>query len=373
MNRKLYIDNLRIFLISLVVIFHLLITYSGIGGWYYYETVLDEPSVMLPLIFITTCQAFFMAMFFMISAYFMVPSYNRKGPGLFIRDRLLRLGIPLAIFYFILNPLTIFFIQRIKDGLNIGFFPFLVENKYFGFGPMWFVEALLYFSIFYLIFRLITRKSKTKTKKQIQLPKPLTIVLFSILIGIITFVVRIWLPVGWELEPLALQLPHFTQYITFVIIGIIAYHHKWFEQINYRMGLNWFIFAQVLILVIGPLLWIFGGVMEEGPDRYMGGVTWQSLGYAVWEELTGFSLIIGLTGIFRKKLNKQNRLAKSMSADAYTVYIIHAPMIVLVSLTFRNFDLHPLLKYLIVAPIALIVIFIVADVIRRLPFLRKIL
>ena len=36
-SRKLYIDNLRTFLVTLVVLLHIAVTYGPIGFWYYYE------------------------------------------------------------------------------------------------------------------------------------------------------------------------------------------------------------------------------------------------------------------------------------------------------------------------------------------------
>ena len=44
MKRIYYIDNLRIFLIALVVLHHLAITYGGPGGWYYVENESDSIS-----------------------------------------------------------------------------------------------------------------------------------------------------------------------------------------------------------------------------------------------------------------------------------------------------------------------------------------
>ena len=35
--RKLYIDNLKTFLVTLVVLLHIAVTYGPIGFWYYYE------------------------------------------------------------------------------------------------------------------------------------------------------------------------------------------------------------------------------------------------------------------------------------------------------------------------------------------------
>jgi peptidoglycan/LPS O-acetylase OafA/YrhL len=66
--RLYFVDNLRILLITLVVLHHLAITYGHTGGWYYYEGQPDELTTILIAIFTTINQAFFMGFFFMISA-----------------------------------------------------------------------------------------------------------------------------------------------------------------------------------------------------------------------------------------------------------------------------------------------------------------
>jgi len=372
MKRLAYIDNLRIFLIILVVLHHLLITYGGVGSWYYKEVELEGMAMIPQIMFAAANQAFFMAMFFMISAYFMVASFNKKGPGRFLKDRLLRLGIPTLVYFLLLHPLTIFIILKIKDGMDIGFFQYWWESRYFGFGPMWFVEALLFFTIIYVFFRVLLGSGKKKSSK-LMFPKPLSIILFALIIGGLTFIVRIWLPVGWEWRPFGFQLPHFTQYISLFIIGIIAYHNDWFEQIDWKQGIRWFLFAQFLILIVMPVFLYIVFTMSTGIETVVGGLTWESLFYSVWEQLCCVSLIIGLTGIFRKYLNMQGRFSKSMSSDAYTVYIIHAPMLVLIAVLLVDVNLPPILKFIVVAPIALIIIFLVAELLRRLPLIRKIL
>lgn len=38
-KRLTYIDNIRVFVIAMVILMHLAVTYSGFGGWYYKEGV----------------------------------------------------------------------------------------------------------------------------------------------------------------------------------------------------------------------------------------------------------------------------------------------------------------------------------------------
>jgi len=53
-----------------------------------------------------------MGLLFLIAAFFTPGSYNRKGPGLFLRDRFPRLGIPLLICEFIIHPLQAYPLMR---------------------------------------------------------------------------------------------------------------------------------------------------------------------------------------------------------------------------------------------------------------------
>jgi hypothetical protein len=84
-------------------------------------------------------------------------------------------------------------------------------------------------------------------------------------------------------------------------------------------------------------------------------------------------MVIGLLVLFRERLNHQGVLAKDMAASAYTVFIIHAPVIVLLALALRGVTLHPLLKFVMVAPIAIAICFVLAHYIRKLPLARDIL
>jgi len=50
-------------------------------------------------------QAYFMGLLFLLSGYFTRGPYERKGPGKFLTDRLLRLGAPTLVYVLIISPL----------------------------------------------------------------------------------------------------------------------------------------------------------------------------------------------------------------------------------------------------------------------------
>ncbi|HKI87770.1 MAG TPA: acyltransferase family protein [Draconibacterium sp.] len=364
--RLYYIDNLRIFLISLVVLLHLNITYGAPGDWYYNESEAGFPEIILQAMFNITNQAFFMGMFFLISAYFTAASVNRKSTGKFLKDRFIRLGIPLVVFYFILNPLTNFINWRFIQNENVTIIGFITNPRTWGFGPMWFVEALLIFTLIFVFIRIL------KIKIRLGFPGTKKIIFAALITGLLQFVIRIWLPVGWSMPFTNFQFPFFVQYILLFIMGIIAYQNNWLESITFKMGKQWFIFAQIMILVILPLMLYFGG-KENGIENFVGGITWQSFSWAIWEQLVGFTLIIGLFGLFNRYLNRQNKMAKQLSASAYGVFVFHAPIIVGISAFFVFWKIPQLLKFIVLAPVALLICFLVAFLFKKLPLVKKIL
>src|SRR5512136_1790156 len=107
-SRLLFIDNIRVMLTIQVVLFHLMIIYSGAGSWLYSEGREDFVTGALGAWFCAASQAYFMGLFLLISAYFVPGSYDRKGAGRFLKDRLVRLGIPLAVYSWVINPLFIY-------------------------------------------------------------------------------------------------------------------------------------------------------------------------------------------------------------------------------------------------------------------------
>lgn len=364
-SRLFYIDNLRIFLISLVILLHLNITYGAPGDWYYNESEAGMPEVILQAMFNITNQAFFMGMFFFISAYFTAASLSRKSTGTFLKDRLVRLGIPLLVFYFILNPLSNFIHYYFIRHEDVSFTDFLTNPQAWGFGPMWFVETLLIFTLLYLLVQ------KLKWKIRINFPGTKVIVLAALLTGLAQYFIRIWLPVGWSMPHTGLQFPFFVQYIFMLIFGVIAYQNNWLEAISFKSGKQWFIFAQIMILLVLPVMLYVGG-KETGIEAFVGRGTWQSFAWAIWEQLVGFAMIIGLFGLSKRYLNTQGHIARQLSDSAYGVYIIHTPVILGISAIFVGWHINQLLKFIVLAPLALLVCFLLAWLIKQIPGVKKV-
>jgi glucan biosynthesis protein C len=124
-NRLYYLDNLKIFLIILVVIHHVGQAYGSTGGSWFYSYP-GERVKPLELFFLFNAS-FFMGLFFFISGYFFPGSFDRHGPRKFIADKLVRFGIPL-IFALVLMIPIIEYVRYINYVNHINFKDFYIRE-----------------------------------------------------------------------------------------------------------------------------------------------------------------------------------------------------------------------------------------------------
>ena len=379
--RLLYIDNLRIVLISMVVLLHLAITYGAVGDWSYKEKVPESiASGVILTLYTTIAQAFTLAFFYMISSYFNPPGYDRKGPGAFVKDKLKRLGIPLLFYWAVLNPLQAVVI-RACEGLPLipPEVPFLTFwRATLGVGPMWFVEALLIFSLVYALSRLTTARRGAQTAppppsaSEARAPGNGVMALFALAVGLVTFVVRLAWPVDRWLEPFHFQLAQHPQYIAYFVVGIIAYRRNWFAGVRVAQAKLW-AWVVVGLVLSYPVIIVLSGALEKGIEEFKGGFTWQSALYSVWEEFLCLAIIVALLVWFRERFNRQGKLAAAMGVATYAVYVFHPLVIVPLAYALSGIYMLGVVKWVLVAPLALALCFLVAHYIRKLPVVRDIL
>ncbi|MFC2046030.1 acyltransferase family protein [Chloroflexota bacterium] len=385
--RLLYIDNVRTLLMIMVILWHMAVTYGAPGFWSYRESQADELTTLVFTLFSAINGPYVLGFFFLIAGYFTPGAYDRKGPGPFLKDRIIRLGIPLLVYVFLIDPLIYYAIGVSKSGVTASFGTFWQSwrghvgnySRYGpGVGPMWFVELMLIFIVAYGLGRLVagfvTGSSKITVRfSSIGVPSNATIGIFAFCLGVIIFVMRIWLPINSYFGPLGLPLAYVPQYIALFFVGVIAYRGDWFQKISVATGKVWLGIVLFLILVVFPILFALSGALEGNTDAVTGGLTWQSFAFSVWEEFICVGMIIVLLVWFREKFNRQGAVAKAMSDSTFAVYFIHAPVLVFLALALRGVSLYPLLKFALVAPVAVALCFVLAYLLRRLPGVRRIL
>ena len=374
--RLLYIDNLRVLLTILVILHHLAIGYGAEGGWAYVESgPRGVASRVLMTLFTAVNQTFFMGMFFLVSSYLLPRSLESKGSGRYVLDRLKRLGIPWVFYELLIHPLLDYWMMSptIVRRYFLRYLPVYWKSlRSYADSPMWFLEMLLVFSFSYVLWRLFTRRRAVVAPTEGRAPGNGPIALFALGLGLATFVVRLKWPIGRWYEPLHWQVAHLPQYVALFAVGILAYRRGWLKALSAAQGRLWGRVA-LLLVPLFPIVAIADGSLRRGLRAFFGGLRWQAVFFALWDQAMCVAMTVALVVLFRDRLNRQGKLAAALSASAYGAYIFHAPVIIWLAVTLRRVRMDMGLKFLCVAPLAVTLTFLVAYVAKKLPLARDIL
>jgi len=382
-----YIDNLRIALTFLVVLHHAGQAY-GKGGFWYYEASERTPYLGA---FFTVNASFFMGLYFFISACFTPASFDRKGPGSFLRERLLRLGVPLAFFFFGVIPILMYtYYMNFRPYGSIGFLEYYTQI-YFGEGPkppqwtgptwpdmqfahLWFVEHLLIYAVLYATWRQLPEA--TRRAPLGWLPETIRhghLVAYALVLALATFLVRIWYPIDTWIGILGYiqsEPAHLPQYVSLFLLGLAAARKGWLKSLPASLGRTWLGLGLLLVglswlAMIPPLWWI-------SPYFAGGGYSVEAAARALWEAFLCVGMCVGLLVLFRDCFFAQTPVHRSLAADTYGVYLFHVPVLVALSYMLGA-SLSLVASFLIVSLLGLVITTSLIEPVRRLPVLRQIL
>ncbi|MFX1593697.1 MAG: acyltransferase family protein [Promethearchaeota archaeon] len=370
--RLLFLDNLKVLFSILVIFQHARVTYGGTGWWYYIESV---PVDTFSVIFFTTLssigglfQASLMGLFFLLGGYFTPNSYDRKGIRSFWKERILRLGIPLLLYVVIINPIMVYSLNA------FGIYPWPLPGTVLGFltfwGPMWFLTVLLLFTAVYTLWRQITKFDvlQRRIPKEFSIPNYGYLLLLAIILGFITFLLRLVTPIDQNL--LGLPFSFIILYLMMFGVGVIAVRYGWIEKMTKNHVKVWIIVIAAAFILFFLYSILFVG-LESDLSVFLGGFNLSALLFALVESVICMGMIFVLIKIFYAKFNKQGKILQNLSSSAYYIYLIHAPVLVLVSLGFALIPLIPVIKLAIVFPLTVILCYLLSHYVLEKIHLKK--
>ena len=351
--RLLFIDNIRWSMIILVLSMHACDTYSPFGNWYYVDR---RPTGLGTALFFgvyqSFLQAFFMALLFFIAGYFSAAAYDRKGFAPFVRDRLLRLGVPTLLYMFVIGPLTQYFLswtwgsggfghqwlKHVRDG------EWLSET-----GPMWFCAALLLFSIVYGLIRL-SGWSEPQILLGDDRASRLKLAGFTVVMAASTFLVRIGIDEGASV--LNVHPADFPQYVMMFAAGALGCRGNWMTGFPERLCIRFGASALAGSVPLIAALILFGGGLQGETQQYSGGFNWVSAGKCLWEALVCVGMGLLVLAVYRRSFDWQGPVSKWLSENAFGVYLIHPPILIGSAILLHTLALNAIAKALLLTALA---------------------
>lgn len=338
-RRQYFLDNLKL-LLTVLVVFHHAAQAHNEGAYWPYS--FEDTSMLIPWIwkFLSTNASFFMGLFFLIAGYFVPISYDRQNAGVFVKKKLLHLGIPCALMSMILS-------------LMVG---------HFEIGHMWFVENLLVFSLLYVVYRLVFKPKYNPTE-----PRNMSMVWFLVIAMVMGLAVQIvrgfspqdrWINV---LNILYFEPARYPQYVVMFILGVYMERRRMMENLDCRTGFN--------CLIIGLLLTLGNYLRSSGP--------WGSFvdhWFGFYESMMSISISFGLIWVFKELFNGTNSFFKWACKQTYAVYIVHLPLMILIQFLTDGMITRPIPEFLFIGVVSLVASFLISwgiNALLELPKIRK--
>ena len=360
------IDALRGALTLLVLFHHTAITYGAIGGWFYREVPTDNlPETKLLILFCTVNQAFFMGAFFLIAGNFTPGAVQRNGVWPYARERLLRLGLPLLVFGFILGPITAAVAQTADGDPFFGTLFFLWRHGIFINGPLWFAQALLIFAAVYLVLH----AAHAAPAGPRPFPSNVQLAAAVFITGAGAFALRLIWPVGEQVA--GLQLAYFSSYIVLFAAGCAGASSHWLNAVPRRQSRMWIVVA-VLAFPLLPATVILAPKIPALHGDTSGGFNLQAAVYAFWEPLMAWGIILGLLRAFTRHFQTLGPTWAALSRRAFAIYIIHPPVLVALALAWRHVPAPHLVKFAVTGSATCLACFWLAGLLLRVPAIRRV-
>jgi peptidoglycan/LPS O-acetylase OafA/YrhL len=355
--RLVFVQGLRVLLICLVVAHHAGQPYGPTGG----EWPIDDPANTEWLgPFFGVNAGFFMGFFFLLAGYFTGSSYDRKGAAAFARDRLIRLGIPLAVFTFVVFPVTIYFWAQPPGGFLGYYLGDYIGGWNIEEGHLWFVAQLLLYSLLYAMWRLF---SASRPPAPRAVPGDAALATYLVSLAIAGTLVRsvspqdAWVHLFWLVSAEPAHLP---QYVSLFLIGIAAGYGNWLTTLPTTVGVRWFAVGVAAFAVAGVLRG-----MGDLPFEF--GIVWGFL-----EAFICVGMILGLSVLFRRFCTRPNHALDFLDANVYGAYLVHWLLVVAIQAAIIDFAWSANTKFAFVTVLGIALSFAISAALRAIPAVRRV-
>ncbi len=339
-KRLHFLDNLRTFLVFLVVVNHSGWVYesSGVGAFFW---LVDDPDTnRLSGQINTIIDMFVMSLIFFVSGYFTLPSLKSKAPVAYIRSKLKRLMLPWLIAVLTLIPLykVIFLYSRgIPQDTWTSYFHW--ANGGGSQNWLWFLPVLFMFDMIFLGLSKIPMNWPKISRRT-------GIIGFFILALSFSLFMDLNHLEGWTKSALLdFQNERLFIYFMMFLLGALSQYHAVFDIKPARV-----VSLLLILACVSVPLFIYLKFNTQGfvfPGTYILSKTGDSL--VKWScfhlSLLGIGYFI-IEG-FRLLVDRRNRFMDELNRNTYNVYIIHAAVLGGIALLLLETNMPSILKYVI--------------------------
>ena len=338
--RKNYIDNLRLTIVLLVIVYHVCYIFNGVG-------VLGgiPNSLSIPLCdgFATLIYPWFMILLFIIAGMASSYSLEKRSVKEFISTRTQKLLVPSTLGLFVFHFITGFINSKI-NGADLSSVPIFI--KYFiyvvsGTGVLWFAQLLWVFSLILCFLRKIKLLEKYRLKEKKSIYLPVLIIYLSSQI---------------------LNVPVVTVYRVGIYLAAYLIGYYIFSDENVVERVEKTVYVSLIIAFISGVIYM---VKFNGSD-FTSATCLRNVITNIYAYFTSIFLI----GFYKRYFDKTNDILSYLSSSSFGLYILHYTPILIVGVIVSTWGLNVYICYILTLIIGYALTFILYEVIKRIPIYR---
>lgn len=361
-NRLYFFDNLRALVIVLVIVLHASITYMTYAPSWWYVLDPDNSDVFAMLVLLIDVPL--MPILFFIAGYFALPTLQRRGVKLFLKEKFIRIGIPWIFGALFLAPLITYMIYFSRH-IPLGFPQFWATDfwgKMYQQSVYWFLGILMF--LFIGLGFVFSQSDRLRaSSRRVSIPSRQPFVVFAAIMALAFLAINLFFHIdNWShIYLLVFQPVRVPLYIGYFILGLYAERHSWFMKDGFNPELGpWA--ATCFLTGLGYLAcrWT-----SAAPNMLLMIIT-----AILFNVFCLSSLVAGII-FFRQKVNSAGAVWQSLAANSYGIYYVHPLILYPLAYLFVGISLPLIAK---ASALILVTIWlswaVSALLLRRLPVVR---
>ncbi len=378
-TRLAYLDNLKVVLIAAIIAMHGILGYAGfIEAWTYSgmrEVTLTPVVEIVLLVLVSPFGLFLMALLFLVAGLLTPGSYERKGARRFAGDRLLRLGVPFAVYVFLVQPTLVYAVEHPFGNATGSYWEeYLGAERQIDTGPLWFVGVLLIFSLGYAALRRWRDRGRGAVVVAAG-PRRITTRLLLVVAALVapaSFAVRLVWPYGSEAGFSDLNFWQWPSCLAVFGIGIVASQQGWLVVIPGDLAR--LCRALTLPALVAMAAVLFAAGARDAIDDALGGWHLLAAGFSVAEAVLTVFGSVWLLGVAQRRLARRHRWGPVLGRSAYAAFMLQTPFLLGLAVALRPLPVPAEVKAVVVAVLGVVASFGTAwFLIRKVPGVSRVL
>jgi surface polysaccharide O-acyltransferase-like enzyme len=381
-NASLALSNLRGVVILIVLGFHSVLAYVG---WVAVPTAdFDSPPYnwrAFPIVdshrfvgfdfFCAWQDVYLMSLMFFLSGLFVWSSLTRKTHLAFVRDRVLRLGIPYAFGIVTIIPLATYPAFRVTaiDVSATAYWHALLVLPFWPNGPLWFLWQLLVLNIIAAVAHWIAPDALRALGQWSAAAGTRVGAYFATLVVVSALayvpLAVAYTPWTWSNSgPFAVQLCRPLHYAVYFFAGVgigAGGIGRGLLAVNGLLARHWAFWLAAALASL--MLWMGLTSLTFGGDAWMTTTIAADFSYVVACAAGCFSLI----AISLRLAAKRSPILGVLAADAYALYLLHYVFAVWLQYGLLAMSLPAVLKAALVFGLTLLLTWLTATTVQRIP------